>query len=113
MTEIRERIASIQAQLKDGALTPDMARESLVQLTALYGNVIEEARDSDLAYKRVLLTALQSNEKANRARIEAECSPEYARAREARDYERFTIEQIRSLKKYMASLEEEMRLSRG
>lgn len=32
---IRERIRTIQADLRDGALTPDMARESLVVLTAL------------------------------------------------------------------------------
>lgn len=110
---IRERIKEIQKNLRDGALTPDMARESLVQLTALYGNVIEEARESDIAFKKVLLAALQRAETANRAKIEAECSPEYARAREAKDYERFTLEQIRSLKKYMSSLDNEMNLARG
>ncbi len=112
MTEIHDRIAVIQKNLSDGALTPDMARESLVQLTALYGNVIEEARVSDIAYKQVLRAALYANEKANRAKIEAECSPEYARARAAKDVERVTLEMIRSLKTYMRSLEEELRLAR-
>lgn len=112
MTEIHEQIAAIQKDLSEGALTPDMARENLVRLTALYGNVIEDARVSDIAYKKVLRDALYANEKANRAKIEAECSPEYARAREARDYERFVLELIRSLKKYMSSLDEELRLAR-
>lgn len=109
---IRDRIKAIQKDLRDGALTPDMARESLVQLTALYGNVIEEARESDIAYKKVLLASLQRGEAANRAKIEAECSPEYERARTAKDFERFTLESIRSLKKYMSSLETEMGLAR-
>ena len=37
---VRERIKAIQKELGDGALTPDLARESLVQLTALLGNVL-------------------------------------------------------------------------
>lgn len=42
---IRDRIKAIQVQLRDQAVTPGLAREALVQLTALYGNVIEEARE--------------------------------------------------------------------
>jgi hypothetical protein len=110
---IRERIAKIQQSLRDGSVTPSLARESLVQLTALYGNVMDEARDADHAYKLVLLECLQSDEAANRARIRAEVTPEYQRARAAKDTEKLVLELIRSCKKYLSSLDEEMRLSRG
>jgi hypothetical protein len=56
---------------------------------------------------------LQSDEAANRARIRAEVTPEYQRARAAKDTEKLVLELIRSCKKYLSSLDEEMRLSRG
>lgn len=109
---IRERIAAIQKNLRDGALTPDMARESLVTLTALLGNVNDEQREADHEYKLVLLGCLQGDEAANRARIRAEVTPQYQRAREAKDTKDLTIEMVRSCKSYLRSLDEEMRLSR-
>lgn len=109
---IRERIRKIQVELRDGALTPDMARESLVTLTAMLGNVADEMRAADADYKRVLLDAMRSESKANRARIVAETSPEYARAREAKDTERLVVEMMRSCRAYLRSLDEEMRLAR-
>lgn len=109
---IRERIKAIQIDLRDGALTPDMARESLVALTALLGNVADEQRAADSDYKRVLLTCLDGDEAANRARIRAEVSPEYARAKEAKDTYTLVQEMIRSCRAYLRSLDEELRLSR-
>lgn len=109
---VRERIAKIQKELRDGAVTPAIARESLVQLTALYGNVIEEQREADHEYKLVLLGCLQGDEAANRARIRAEVTPQHQRAREAKDTAVFLVEMIRSCKTYLRSLDEEMRLSR-
>jgi hypothetical protein len=109
---VRERIKKVQTELRDGALTPDMARESLVTLTALLGNVNDEQRVADHAYKEVLLKALDGDEAANRARIRAEVSPEYQRAREAKDTAALVVEMIRSCKAYLRSLDEEMRLAR-
>lgn len=109
---IRTRIKDIHVQLRDCPLTPEMAREFLMRLTALLGNVNDEQRAADVDYKRVLLAALQRGEAANRARIEAECSPEYARAREAKDTRELVVEMIRSCKSYLRSLDEEMRLQR-
>lgn len=109
---IRERIKAIQVQLRDGALTPDMARESLVQLTALLGNVNDEQRTADHAFKEVLLKALREEDTANRAKIVAEISPEYQRARECKDVRDLTVEMIRSCRAYLRSLDEEMRLAR-
>lgn len=112
MPDLYERISGIQAQLADGALTPDLARESLVKLTALLGNVHDLQRKADHDYKLVLLGCMQSNKAANRARIEAECTSQYDEARKAGDLAKLVIENIRSLKQYMRSLDEEARLAR-
>lgn len=109
---IRERIVNIQVLLGVGALTPDLARESLVRLTSLLGNVNTEVRKADHEYKLVLLGCMAGGEPANRARIRAEVSEQYQRAREASDTAKLVVEMIRSLKQYMRSLEEELRLTR-
>lgn len=109
---IRERIKKIQAELRDGALTPDMARESLVTLTALLGNVADEQRDADHEFKLILLGCMQAEKKANRARIAAEVTPQYQRAREAKDTGTLVVEMIRSCRAYLRSLDEEMRLAK-
>ena len=109
---IRERIAKIQKELRDGALTPDLTRESLVVLTALLGNVQDEQRVADHEYKLVLLGALQTHEKANRARIAAEVTPQFQRAKEAKDTANLVVEMIRSCRAYIRSLDEEMRLAK-
>lgn len=109
---VRERVKAIQKELRDGALTPDMARESLVTLTALLGNVNDEQRMADADYKLVLLECLRAEKRANRARIEAETSSQYTRAREAKDTRELVVEMIRSCRAYLRSLDEEMRLAR-
>lgn len=107
-----ERIEGIQAQLADGALTPDLARESLVKLTALLGNVNDELRRADHDYKLILLGCMKGQKAASRARIEAETTPQYDEARKWFDTSKLVIENIRSLKQYMRSLDEEARLQR-
>ena len=109
---VRERIKKIQAELRDGALTPDLTRESLVTLTALLGNVADEQREADHEFKLILLGCMQTEKKADRARIAAEVTPQFMRAQEAKDTANLVIEMIRSCKCYLRSLDEEMRLSR-
>lgn len=109
---VRERVKAIQKQVLAGAFTPDMAREYLMQLTALLGNVNDEQRLADHEYKLVLLGCLQGDEAANRAKIRAEVTPQYQRSREAKDTADLVVEMIRSCKSYLRSLDEEMRLSR-
>lgn len=104
-------VADIQRDLRDGALAPDMARESLIRLTALLGNVTSEQRVADHDYKLVLLGCMQGKTAANRARIQAEVTPQYQRLQEAKDTAELVIEMIRSCKVYLRSLDEEMRLS--
>jgi hypothetical protein len=108
---IRERIKAIQKGLS-GEITPAVARESLVHLTALWGNVNDEVRAADHEYKLVLLGCMSGGEPANRARIRAEVTPQYQRSREAKDTADLVVEMIRSCKAYLRSLDEEMRLAR-
>lgn len=113
MSDLYERISAIQAQLADGALTPDLARESLVKLTALLGNVNDLVRRTDHDYKLVLLGCMKGQKAASRAKIEAETSSQYQAAREAADTADLVLEMIRSLKKYMESLSNELRTLQG
>jgi hypothetical protein len=93
-------------------LQPDRAAELLVRLTSLIGNCADEIRAADAVYAHVLLALLESEEAANRAKIRAETTPAYARKREARDTKELCIELVRSLKMFLRTKEEEMRLSR-
>lgn len=108
---VRDLVRHAQAEMR-AELEPSRARELLVMLTALIGNVNAASREADMAYNVVLLQHLESSEKANRARIKAESSPEYLRAREARDTKAEIIESVRSLKACIASLSDEMKLAR-
>ena len=113
MTSVRDFVKAIQRELRDSAdLLPDRASELLNQATALLGNCNDELRTADQEYKRILLHCLRTAEKANRAKIEAETGPQYARWQEARDVKDLTVEMIRSLKVFIRSKQEEMRLSR-
>lgn len=109
---IRERIREAQRVCLSDELTPANARETLVQLSALYGNCLQEIREADHAYAVVLLSCLDASEAASRAKIRAETSPEYLRKREAHDTKDVALEMIRSLKVMLRSLDEEMRLAR-
>lgn len=110
---VRSRIDEIRREVLETAdLVPTRASELETKLAALLGNVTTEVRESELTYKAVLLGCLKSAEKANRARIEAETTPAYARYREAKDTHAVTVEMIRSLRAYLRNAAEEMRLSR-
>ena len=102
----------MQVEIRDTDLQPDRAADLLTKLTALLGNCNDEIREADAEYASVLLKHLELEDKANRAKIRAEISPEFQRKREARDAKELTVELIRSLKYYLRSKEEEMRLTR-
>lgn len=106
---VRERIKSIQVELRDTDVMPMRAREMLIELTALWGNCNDQVRQRDAAYAAVLLDCYKTEPKANRAKIVAETTPAYAAKREARDTKELAQELIRSLKYYLRSTEEELR----
>jgi len=98
--------------MRDGALTPLLARESLMELTGLVGNISDERRRTMHEYKLVLLGCLNAEKRANRARIVAETTPAYARAKEAEDTAELVKQMIVTCRAYLRSLDEEIRLAR-
>lgn len=109
---IREMVFDIQREVRDTDLQPSRAAELLSKLSALIGNVNAEIREADVAFNFILLAALETHDKANRAKIYAETTPEYLRKREARDTKELVIEMIGTLKYVVRAASEEMRLAR-
>jgi hypothetical protein len=109
---IRGIVRLIQVEIQDTPdLLPDRAAELLNKLSAILGNINDQIREADLAYSNVLLVHLESEEKANRAKIRAETTPEFIKKREARDTRELAIELIRSLKYYLNAKRDEFRYS--
>lgn len=109
---VRGMVGEIHREVLGGELHPARARELLMRLSALTSNVLEEIKLADAAYAIVLLAWLDTEKKANRARILAETSGEYQRKQEARNTREVVQEMGRALKYYLRSQEEEARLSR-
>lgn len=100
------------SEIRDTDLTPARACELLAKLTALMGNVSEEVTAAEFAFNLVLANAYQSEQKANRAKIQAETSQEYLRKREARDAAYLVEKLTQSLKVIIRQHEAEMRTVR-
>lgn len=112
-TTVRGLVRLIQVEVRDTPdLQPDRAAALMVQLASLLGNCADEIRAADAEYAAVLLALLDSEEAASRAKIRAETTPAYQRKREARDTRELAVELVRSLKYFLRSKEEEMRLAR-
>lgn len=93
-------------------LAPDRAAELLMMLSSLLSNVNDEIRVADGEYAVTLLHCLDTETKANRAKIRAEISPEYRRRQEARDVKELATELARSLKYFLRCKSDELQLSR-
>ena len=109
---VRDRIAAIHQQQLKGATQPLEAAQWLATLGALVGNVLEEIRDAEATYNAVYAKYLDTEQKANRAKIRAELTPEYQRLREARDTLKLVESMTGSLKYLLRAHESEMRLTR-
>jgi hypothetical protein len=106
---VREHIKQIQAEVGQTDLQPDRAAELLTRLSALYGNCLDHIREVEQLYRVVLRTELEQKGAAARAKIRAECSPEYQRLREAKDAAELVQELTRSLKYFLRQKEVEWR----
>lgn len=110
---VRELVKSYQREIQQTAdLQPDRGAELLMALTALMGNIADEIRDADSEYAVTLLHFLDTEKKANRARIRAEISPEFRRKQEARDTKDLVIELTRSLKYFLRVKSDELQMAR-
>lgn len=111
MASVRDLLKHMAVEIRETDLQPDRAADLLTRLTALLGNCADECREADWSYNVELLRLLETEEAANRARIRAETTPQYQRKREARD----TAEQAKqlciSLRQFLRTKSDEMRLS--
>lgn len=106
---VRGMVADVHRELLAGDLAPQRAADLLVRLSALTSNILEEIRVADAAYALVLLMHLETEAKANRARIKAETSTEFARKQQARNTHAVAEEMLRALKYLLRGYETEMR----
>ena len=110
-----DNIATLQAEVLETAdLSPVRASQILVELTALYFSVTTQLRESEFTYN--VIEAAQTRIEDGivaRGKAKAKLTEEYKAWRTWRDTERTTLELIRSLKVYMRTQAEEMRLSGG
>lgn len=104
-------ISAYRSEVATGNLLPDRAATILTQIAALLGNINEEILNRKMEYNAVLNSALDSNEKANRAKIRAEGSEEYRAMITAQNTFVEAVELMRSLKYYLKTKESEYRAS--
>lgn len=110
---VRELVRTYQQEIQRADdLRPDRAADLLMRLTALLGNCADEIRAADAEYAVTLLHWLDTEAKANRAKMRAELSPEYRRRQEARDTKELITELSRSLKYFLRAKSDELQLSR-
>jgi len=110
---VRELVRGYQREIQQtNDLQPERAADLLMHLTALLGNCADEIRAADAEYAVTLLHYLDTESKANRARIRAEISPEFRRRQEARDTKELVVELSRSLKYFLKTKQDELQMSR-
>lgn|SRR3990167_201794 len=109
---IREIILKIQNEIGQRDLQYNEGANCLRELTSLLGNINDQIRVKDLAYNKVLLNALDTEGKANRAKIVAEISPEYQEKLEARNTKELVLEMIRGLKYWLRAKDDEWKESK-
>jgi outer membrane protein TolC len=111
VSTVRTLIAECQKEML-GDMSPARAAFQLSRMTSLLGNCSTEIREAEADYNGVYAQALRVEQKANRAKIFAQTTPQYWRLREAKDQFELVAEIVRSLKVILRTAEAEMRLAR-
>lgn len=109
---VRDLVNAFKREVLQGDLAPQRAAEIELKLSALLGNILEEIRNAEALYADVLLKCMESEGKANRAKVRAQTTPEYLRKQAAKDCHTLAVEMIRSLRGMLRMATEEMRLTR-
>lgn len=112
MTTVRQMIRDISREVLGGDLQLDRAADLLNSVTSLLGNCADECREADWAYSVELLRLLETEEAASRAKIRAETTPQYQRKREARDTQEQAKQLTITLRQFLRTKSDEMRLAR-
>jgi hypothetical protein len=109
---VRSLIREMQVEVRESDLTPDRAAELLTKLAALYGNVLDECRRTELAFHSIVRAYLSEDGLAvNKAELLAKGSPEFEEWRIAKDTETLTKQLLSSLKAFLRAKADEMRFT--
>lgn len=106
---IRSMIHDLQVEVRDNDVTPVRATEIISTLSALLGNVNDNIAARQMLYNKVLLSLLDASKTAAKARMQAECTPEYESLLEAKNTRELVMEMMRGLKYLVKAKLEEMR----
>lgn len=108
---IKGLIRGYNEEILNHDLTPSRASDILCEVSSLLGNITDEIKRTEIEYNRVLLKFLEEEPKANRAKIKAECSPEYEAKLNAKNTMLVATQLIGSLKYYLREKESELKQS--
>ena len=110
---IRDIITEYRNEITNTDMFPDRASEMLIRLSALLGNITDEIVRTEMAYNHLLKKCLSEEPKANRAKINAECSSEYEEWLNAKNTFIVANELIKSLKYFINVRRDEYKQSGG
>lgn len=88
-------------------LSPKRATEILNELSALYGNVLDRAKETQMLFNKKLAEIMEDEKAATKARVKAETTDEYEAMLEAKNVEKLILELTRSLKYFIRVKEAE------
>ncbi len=106
---LRQVVADYQNEILGRDVMPDRAIDILKELSALYGNILDRIKDTQLIYNKVLLTHLEVEKSANKATIKAQTSDEYQNLLEAINTKELVKKMMSSLNRYTDYKREEMK----
>lgn len=109
MPTIREIINNISTEVFNESLLPDRAVNIRRELSSIYGNVLSEIQEKELIYNRVLLSELDKEKAASKARIVAQVSKEYQEYLMAKNTEKMLLRMMSALNTFIKSKEEEFK----
>lgn len=111
-TTTRQIVTDIQTECRVTEVLPQRAAEMLTTLSAILGNLNQESRTADLAYDVKYLELFRIHDAANRAKLFANVTTEYARKREAKDTQEEAKQLVITLRQILRTHGDEMRLTR-
>lgn len=109
---VRERLEGIRQNLASDNVTTMQTRNAMVQLTALWGWLTQDARAKEFAYRKVLAEHLAALGVAAKAKVMAEGTDSYLAYREAQGLADEVDQMVISCRRSLQSLDNEYRKTR-
>lgn len=112
MSDLIDRIVSIQQAMADGDPTPAEVRGYEMTLCGLLGSFAREMTQAEIEFKKVIAASRIGAKSMAEAKAIAETMPAYARYLEAEGNFNACKQMLITCRSHSRSLSEEMRLSR-